>query len=82
MEHRVLAFLDRMNIKRYAHPIQIDPQAVIMQSPPEPETKEEAKAQAAIDAREAKAKTETEGTKEGPEKSSSAPHPTSAKKRL
>ncbi|KAF8925975.1 hypothetical protein BGZ58_000302 [Dissophora ornata] len=51
MEHRVLAFLDRMNIKHHPHPIEIDLHAVVTQSPPPPQTKEEVKAQAAIDAK-------------------------------
>ncbi|KAF9104418.1 hypothetical protein BGX27_010108 [Mortierella sp. AM989] len=49
MEHRVLAFLDRMNVRQDMHPIPIDLHAVVMQQPPPPETKEQAKAQAAID---------------------------------
>ncbi|KAI1299945.1 hypothetical protein EDD11_006347 [Mortierella claussenii] len=49
LEHRVLAFLDRMNIRQKAHPIEIDLRAVVMQQPPAPETKEEIKAQAVID---------------------------------
>ncbi|KAG0350768.1 mitochondrial PGP phosphatase-domain-containing protein [Gamsiella multidivaricata] len=63
MEHRILAFLDRLNIKRPAHLIHIDLHAVVMQTPPEPETKEEEKAQAAIDAKEAAA-TDAEARKD------------------
>lgn len=40
----MLAFLDRMNIKANPHPIPIDLHAVVLQSPPAPESKEEAKA--------------------------------------
>lgn len=51
MEHRVLAFLDRMNIKAEPHPIPIDLHAVVLQSPPAPESKEEAKADLAAEER-------------------------------
>lgn len=51
MEHRVLAFLDRMNIKAELHPIPIDLHAVVLQSPPAPESKEEAKADLAAEER-------------------------------
>ncbi|KAF9933845.1 hypothetical protein FBU30_004241 [Linnemannia zychae] len=43
LEHRVLAFLDRMNIKARPHPIPIDLFAAVLQNPPPPKT-EEAKA--------------------------------------
>ncbi|KAF9546404.1 hypothetical protein EC957_009753 [Mortierella hygrophila] len=49
MEHRVLAFLDRMNIKAKPHPIPIDLHAVVLQPPPAPESKEEAKADLAAE---------------------------------
>ncbi|KAG0378538.1 hypothetical protein BGX24_003518 [Mortierella sp. AD032] len=49
LEHRVLAFLDRMNIKAQPHPIPIDLHAVVLQAPPPPESKEEAKADIAAE---------------------------------
>ncbi|KAF8942423.1 hypothetical protein BGZ47_006488 [Haplosporangium gracile] len=49
MEHRVLAFLDRMNIKAKPHPIPIDLHAVVLQTPPAPESKAEAKADLAAE---------------------------------
>lgn len=57
MEHKVLAFLDGMNVKAKPHPIPIDIHAVVLQSPPAPESKEEAKADiAAEDTRKKEAK--------------------------
>ncbi|KAF9174181.1 hypothetical protein BGX21_007102 [Mortierella sp. AD011] len=41
MEHRVLGFLDRMNIRREAHSIPIDKHAVVMQQPPPHQTKKQ-----------------------------------------
>ncbi|KAF9091775.1 hypothetical protein BGX29_010790 [Mortierella sp. GBA35] len=59
MEHRVLAFLDRMNIKARPHPIPIDLHAVVLQTPPAPESREEAKADFAAEEARIKAARET-----------------------
>ncbi|KAF8953107.1 hypothetical protein BGZ46_003280 [Entomortierella lignicola] len=66
MEHRVLAFLDRMSIRQKDHPIHIDLHAVVMQRPPPPMTKDQAIAQAAVD----KARVEQEQQKQEDEKKS------------
>lgn len=57
----MLAFLDRVNIKAKPHPIPIDLHAVVLQSPPAPESKEEVKADlAAEDLRKKEAKESVE----------------------
>ncbi|KAF9896927.1 hypothetical protein BX616_006491, partial [Lobosporangium transversale] len=43
MEHRVLAFLDRINIKARPHPISVDPYKVITQPPPPSQDQRESK---------------------------------------
>ncbi|KAG0051747.1 hypothetical protein BGZ83_003365 [Gryganskiella cystojenkinii] len=78
LEHRVLAFLERMNIKAKPHPIQIDVLAVVNQPPPPPKSKEEAEAAKVVaEDHAARLKKETESREKERAKSSSPSNATS-----
>ncbi|GJJ73839.1 phosphatidylglycerophosphatase GEP4 [Entomortierella parvispora] len=72
LEHRVLVFLEKMNIKAKPHPIKIDLLSVVNQLPPPPKSKEEAEASKVM-AEERLAKLQKEAEASEKEKAKSNP---------